>query len=370
VRVCIDIQSAVAQRAGIGRYTLQLAQRLGRHTTDDELVLTYFDFRRAGLPFDAPGARQHPIRWCPGRAIQWAWKRFDWPPYDSLAGAADVYHFPNFILPPLRSGRTVVSIHDLSFIRYPEFAEEKNLRYLSARIHDTVQRADAIITISEFSATELSDLMKVERSRVHPIHLGIADDFAGSSVQRDATALAELGIQQPYLLTVGTVEPRKNLPFMVDVFERLEAFDGQLVIAGMRGWKCEPILDRMRNSSRAEDIRYVQYVPDEDLPALYANAELFLLTSHYEGFGFTPLEAMSCGTPVLSSAGGSLPEVLGDAAVIVDGFDADLWAIRAQELLTDNTLRDRLVAEGRKRAARYTWEDTVRKTWDVYRGLL
>jgi len=370
VRVCIDIQSAVTQRAGIGRYTLQLAQRLGRHTTNDELVLTYFDFRRAGLPFDAPGARLHPIRWCPGRAIQWAWKRFDWPPYDRLAGTADVYHFPNFILPPLRSGRTVVSIHDVSFLRHPEFAEAKNLRYLSARIRDTVRRADAIITISEFSAAELSALMHVERSRIHPIHLGIANDFAGRSGQCDASTLEEQGIQRPYLLTVGTVEPRKNLSFMIDVFEKLETFDGQLVIAGMLGWKYEPILERMRTSSRAGDIRYVRYVPDESLAALYANAELFLLTSHYEGFGFTPLEAMACGTPVLSSAGGSLPEVLGNAAVVIDDFDADLWAGRAQELLTDNTLRDRLVAEGRKRAARYTWENTIRKTWDVYRDLV
>jgi glycosyltransferase involved in cell wall biosynthesis len=369
VRVCIDIQSAVTQRAGIGRYTLQLAQRLGRYATDDSLVLTYFDFRRAGLPFSAPGAQLRPIRWCPGRAAQWAWKRLNWPPYDRLAGTADVFHFPNFVIPPLRSGRTVVSIHDVSFARHPEFAEKKNLEYLSARIRDTVQRADAIITISEFSASELCELMNVERSRLHPIHLGIAQGFAAGAGESDASALEALGIDGPYLLTVGTVEPRKNLPFMIDVFEQLTAFDGKLVIAGMLGWKYEPILERIRASSRAKDIHYVSYVPDECLPALYAGADLFLLTSHYEGFGFTPLEAMACGTPVLSSAGGSLPEVLGDAAVVIDTFDAGLWAERAQELLTGGELRERLIPAGRERAARYTWEDTITKTWDVYRSL-
>lgn len=369
MKVCIDIQSAVTQRAGIGRYTLQLAQRLGRLATEDELVLTYFDFRRAGLPFDAPGARQRPIRWCPGRMAQWAWKRLGWPPYDRLAGDADVYHFPNFVLPPLRAGRSVVSIHDVSFVRHPEFAEAKNLAYLSAGIQDTVRRADAIITISEFSAEELSLLMRVERSRIHPIHLGIATDFAERADRSDAEELDALGVQRPYLLTVGTVEPRKNLPFLIEVFEKLTSFDGQLVIAGMLGWKYEPILQRMRESSRAADIRYISYVPDDSLPALYANADLFLLPSHYEGFGFTPLEAMACGTPVLSSAGGALPEVLGDAAIIIDTFDAELWADRAREILANAGRRGELVARGREQAGRYTWETTVRKTWDVYRSL-
>jgi len=368
--VCIDIQSAVTQRAGIGRYVLQLAQRLGRYATNDDLVLSYFDFRRAGLPFPAPGARLRPIRFCPGRAVQLAWKRMNWPPYDRLAGAADVFHFPNFVIPPLRSGRTVVSIHDVSFVRHPEFAEKKNLQYLSARIRDTVQRADAIITISEFSACELCELMDVERSRLHPIYLGIADDFAAPATDSAASGLKELGIERPYLLTVGTVEPRKNLSFLIDVFEKLTSFDGELVIAGMLGWKYEPILERMRNSSRAKDIRYLRYVPDGCLPALYANADLFLITSYYEGFGFTPLEAMACGTPVVSSTGGSLPEVLGDAAVVVEDFDAGLWAERTREALADGTLRDRLITAGRERAARYTWEDTIRRTWDVYRSLV
>jgi len=140
MRVCVDVQSAVAQRAGVGQYTRRLVEHLGALTGADALRLFYFDWKRKGLPFQVPGAEEKPFCWLPGRLIQQAWKRFSFPPYDLFAGAADVYHFPNFILPPMRRGRTVVSIHDVAFLKFPEMAEERNLRYLKEQILDTVPR--------------------------------------------------------------------------------------------------------------------------------------------------------------------------------------------------------------------------------------
>lgn len=367
MKVCIDVQSAVVQRAGVGRYTQQLVTHLGALAGDDHLTLFSFDFKRRGLPLSVPGATETAVHWIPGRAVQWGWKRLNWPPFDRLAGSADLYHFPNFVRPPLRRGKSVVTIHDMSFVRYPRFAEDGNLRFLNARIQDTARRADAIITDSSFSAGEIRDLLPVAGDRVFPIPLGIGDDFAAPPVERVRAVRERLGLGRPYLLTVGTLEPRKNVAFLVDVFERLDAFDGDFVIAGMRGWKCEATLDRLKTSSRADRIRYLDYVPGADLPALYAGAELFVIASHYEGFGFPPLEAMACGVPVVSSNGGSLGEILGDAAVVLDAFDRDDWIARIGRVLTDVDWRNRLVAAGRDRAAGFTWNETARRTWEVYR---
>jgi glycosyltransferase involved in cell wall biosynthesis len=367
MKICIDIQPAVTQRAGVGQYTKRLVQHLDSGRQDDEVYLVYFDFKKQGIPFPTPGMKQHAIRWCPGRIAQLAWKKTHWPPYDAFAGPADVYHFPNFVIPPLRRGKAVVTIHDMSFLRFPEFAEERNRTHLAVFIKETARRADAIITISRFSAAEITDLLDVPRERIFPVHLGISEHFSRPSeadIQRTRDALS---LQRPYLLFVGTLEPRKNIPFLIEVFEKLDDFDGDLVIAGGMGWKYEPILERIGRSPHADRIRHVQYIGEDHLCGLYAGAELLVFPSHYEGFGFPPLEAMACGTPVLSSTGGSLPEVVGDAAVCLDAFDSDAWASQARTLITDTDTRKRLIAAGYAKSATYTWADTARKTWDVYR---
>ena len=334
----------------------------------DTLTLFYFDFMRRGRPFPVDGAAFKPVRWCPGRVAQLAWKKLNWPPFRLFAGDADVYHFPNFVLPPLsRRATSVVTIHDMSFLRFPEFAEKKNLAYLSGKIRGTVSRADAVITDSRFSADEIQELLHVPQDRLFPIHLGVDEAFSPRSPNEVRTVLSDLSISQPYILTVGTLEPRKNVPFLLDVFEKLNEFQGTLVIAGMRGWKYEPILRRIRESSRADHVRYLEYVAEEQLPALYTGAEMLAITSLYEGFGLPPLEAMACGTPVLSSAGGSLAEVLDGGAVVLDEFDADLWVERAGELLFDEQACRRWTERGTSHAAQYQWGETARRTVEVYR---
>lgn len=365
----MDIQAAVGQRAGVGRYTHRLVEHLARQAGDDRLALFYFDFRRRGTGFEVPGAEERAVRWLPGAVATKLWARADWPPFDALAGPADVYHFPNFAIPPVRTGRKVVTIHDVSFVRHPEFTEEKNLAYLTATIPRTLARADAIVTDSRFSAAEITDLLKVDPGRVHAVPLGISPAFRPASPAQVEEARRRLGIGRPYLLTVSTLEPRKNIPFLVEAFERLTAFDGCLVIAGPHGWKHEPILDRIARSPRRDSILNVRFVPDALLPALYTGAELFLFPSHYEGFGFPPLEAMACHTPVISSAGGSLAEVLGDGALIPPAWDADLWAAFATRLLERSAERRALIERGVRTAARYTWDRTAAETWAVYRTL-
>jgi glycosyltransferase involved in cell wall biosynthesis len=369
MRICIDIQAAIGQQAGVGRYTRCLVEQLARSHGDHELRLFYFDFRRQGSPFAAGEFYERAVRCCPGRIVQKAWKTIGLPPFELFAGAADLYHFPNFVRPPLRRGKSVVTIHDVSFLRHPETTEEKNLRYLRAQIHKTVARADAIITDSRFSKAEIEALLDVDRARVFAVHLGLEQKHR-TVAPEDLDALrARYRLERPYLLSVGTLEPRKNYSFLIDMFERMEDFDGDLVIAGMPGWKYEPVIERARSSRLGERIRILEYVDERHLAALYAAAELFVITSLYEGFGFTPLEAMLAGTPVLSSRGGSLPEVLGDAAVLLAGFDAEEWAETAGGLLADSERRARLSAAGREHVGRYSWEKCAAETLAVYESV-
>ncbi len=371
MQVCLDYQPAVTQRAGIGRYTRVLAgELLKTKLPEDDLRLFYLDFFRRGV-VDIPGARTTPSRILPGAILQRLWRTVGFPPFDLLSGPADVFHFTNFLRPPLRHGRSVVTIFDMSFERFPQFAEAKNLRNLRRGIRRTAAKADAIITISDFSAREISELLPESRGKLFPIPLGISPDFAPASEEAVAELRAKAALERPYILAVGTIEPRKNLKFLVDVFEQMggdSALEGlDLVIAGMPGWRCDDILQRFETSPRADRIHYMKYVPDGSLAALYTGAAVLAVPSHYEGFGFPPLEAMACGTPVVSSAGGSLPEVLGDAAIVVPDFDPDAWRTALGGAANDASLRAKLIEKGFARAATFRWRRTAEETWKVYR---
>ena len=371
MHVCLDYQPAVAQRAGIGRYTRLLARHLAPLLGPaDALRLFYLDCTRRAEAPDVPGAEGKPWRLLPGAWVQQLWKRTGWPPFDALAGAADLYHFPNFIIPPLSRGKAVVSIHDMSFVRLPECAEAKNRAYLEAHIGQTIARADAIITISHFSASEIAALYPEAAAKLHVTYLGIDDGFGNPGAAAIGAMRHRLGLERPYLLSVGTIEPRKNFTLLVEAFDALDRDDLDLVIAGMPGWNCAPIFETFARARRAKQIRYVSYVPDGDLAALYAGAEVFALTSRYEGFGFTPIEAMACGTPVVAAPGGSLAEVLGDAAIIVPEYSRDAWRAALARTLDDAGLRERLRRDGLAQARRYNWAATARQTWSVYRQVL
>ncbi|MCO5062546.1 MAG: glycosyltransferase family 4 protein [Kiritimatiellae bacterium] len=367
MRVCIDIQSAVGSRAGVGRYTKLLAEHLIPLREQNELSLFHFDFQRRGLPsFNAADATIRACRWIPGRYVQKAWKAIGWPPYTWFAGEADVYHFPNFIRPPLPRGASVVTIHDVAFLRYPETIEEKNLVYLRSQINQTVRRATAIITVSQFTAREVRELLGVPEEKLHAIPSGLDPTLRSPTPEAILALRQRLRLTRPYLLSVGTIEPRKNFPFLVEVFDHLDKFDGDLVIAGRKGWKFESLLERIARSPRRDRIHLVEDLPESDLPALYGGAELFLLASLYEGFGFPPLEAMACGTPALVTPGGSLEEICGGGGIVLPDGDTARWVHEITALLQAPGARDELRRRGAEHAKRFSWVETARKTWDVY----
>ena len=371
MKFLLDIQPAIGQLAGVGRYTRELLRHLPAALSSGEhLIAAYFDFHRRGLPFSAPSSPAlefAPCHWCPGALAQQLWKRLGHPSYTTFFPKADAYLFPNFVIPPLpRTAKAAVTIHDVSFLRLPQTTEPKNLRWLMSQIRATAARADAILTDSLFSASEIVETLDVPAEKVHPILLGLPSMPPPLDPDRAQALRASLGLQRPYILHVGTIEPRKNIPFLLDILAHARDLDADLVLAGGLGWKTDPILHALRTSPLADRVHLLSHVPDDTLTALYDGALAFVFPSFYEGFGLPPLEALARGTPVLAADNSSLPEVLSPAATLVQGYDPDVWADALRQIIATPPDRDAL----RAHAARFSYADTAAQSLAVLRKLL
>lgn len=368
MRIGIDIQTAVNRPTGVGRHVITLIRGLAALPGGERFRLFCFDFRRrfAGPSIDDPRFELRRIRLVPGALYNFVSERTGLPDISRLAGCCDLYHFPNFIIHPLRKGKAVVTVHDLSFARFPEHADARNLSRLKRRFAYSLERADAIITVSEFSRRELMELYGVKGERVTVIHNGISVP-AGEDRRRR--------FDFDYFLFVGTIEPRKNLETLLEAwriikFRRGAAWGCKLVIVGGTGWGCAPPSRQARDKGVEEDVVILDYMPNEALPSLYANAEALVYPSLYEGFGLPPLEAMARGTPVISSNAPALPEILGEAALLCDPIDPEDFARAMVRIRDDHGLREALVAKGRERAGLFSAERMARETLALYRKLL
>lgn len=367
MKIGIDIQAAIGKPTGVGRYAIELVRGLAGLEGEEQFRLFYFDFRRrgCGVTIANPRFGFKPMRFMPGRAYEALSENIGWPDIARFAGRCDLYHFPNFIIPPLKRGKAVVTVHDLSFARSPDYTEARNRRRLQKRFLSTLKRADAIITISEFSKRELMDLYGIPAGRITVTYLG---------VEMSPPPAAPMVVPHPFFMFVGSVEPRKNLGTLLDAWRIVKSRrphgTHKLLIVGAPGWGCAPAPQQVKERGLENDVIVREYVEHRDLPALYCAAEALVFPSVYEGFGLPPLEAMACGAPVVASNAPSIPEIVGDAALLFDPRDPEGIARALMRISDDRELRKTLVARGHERVKLFTWRTMAEGTLALYRRLL
>ena len=361
LRVAVDATPLLGSRTGIGVFTHELLAHLPDQGVDPVAYATSWRGRRAlsGLvpPGVAVAARPQAAR--PLRAV---WARSDLAPIEWWTGAVDVVHGPNYVVPPTRAAAAVVTVHDLTFVHHPEMSTAATLAYprLIAR---AVARGAWVHTESTFVAAELTAELAVPADRITVVPLGVTPPPPGDPARGRALAGAER-----YVLAVGTIEPRKDHPLLVTAFELLADDDPdlRLVIAGPDGWGADALTARIAASPRRDRIVRLGWVDDTDRAALLRGAAVLAFPSRYEGFGLPPLEAMAVGTPVVATAVGAVPEVVGDAAELVAAGDADALAGALARVLTDAPRRAELVARGTARAAHFGWDRCARGLAGLY----
>lgn len=382
MRIGIDYTAAIHQQAGIGRYTRGLVQGLAKLYTDDEYVLLLGGGQAPSASVGLSGLRssvpdRFHIRQVPvsPRLLTVLWHRLRLPlPVDLLIGRVDVFHSPDYVLPPVRHGKAVVTIHDLSFLRYPPGAEPSLRQYLSRVVPQAAKRADLVLADSENTRQDVAELLGIAPAKVEVLYPGVDEAF---KPVKDRKLLARVreryGLSFPFILTVGTLEPRKNLTLLLKAYATLRAVGEEphkLVIAGKKGWLYEGVFRTVRELSLEGDVIFTGFVPDEDLPALYSLAEVFVFPSLYEGFGLPPLEAMACGTPVITSSGSSLPEVVGEAGLMVSSANTEALAQAVRRVLSDSGLRQSLAAKGIRQARKFTWQRAAEQLLRIYQRLV
>ena len=282
----------------------------------------------------------------------------------------DLLHV-QFTAPPFVPCPVVSTIHDLTFEHLPETFKRRSWMQLRLTVRRTARTAAHIITPSEFSRRDLIETYGVAPARVSVTPYAAAPHFRPASPDSVAEAKRRYGIGGEYLLAVGSIQPRKNLVRLIRAYSdlrrrRSQAKLPQLVLVGKRAWLYGETLRAVEQSGVAAHVIFTNYVPEQDLPALYTGALCFVYPSYFEGFGLPPLEAMGCGAPVIAGDRTSLPEVVGDAGLLVNPFDTDAIGAAIERVIDDNELRARLRTRGLERAALFSWRETARKTFEVY----
>jgi glycosyltransferase involved in cell wall biosynthesis len=363
LRLAVDGTPLLGQATGVGEVAHGLLDTLSRRS-GIELVAYALTFRgREQLADRVPAGVRPAIRPIPARLVRALWLRTDVPHVERWTGPVDVVH-ATFIGPPARSP-VVVTIHDIGFIRFPELCTADTLQY-GRLVRRALDRGATVHVTSRFVGQEVREHFGIDERRLAHIPLGVRSSSGGDPERGRGVAGAPR-----YVLALGTVEPRKNLPVLVRAFDKVASADPalHLVVAGAHGWGADDFRAAWAAAQHGDRVVRVGYVDDAQRRDLLAGARALAYPSRYEGFGLVPLEAMGAGVPVVASRAGALPEVLGDAAVLVDPEDPADLAAALEQVSADEALRADLVRRGRERAARYSWDQAGDQFLDLYRSL-
>lgn len=381
MKILLDVSAVSLPLSGIGRYGLELARQLPAAPLVEEVAFLVGDtvqssFDPDDLPTPPPASRfrQRLKPFIPYKLLLAPYRR-----RRARALAASmreysdyIYHSPNFSVPPVE-GKAVVTLHDLSVFHFPDFHPRDRVNYLRDQIHHSVERADRLVTDSRFVREELLHLFQLDAARVEAIPLGVDASFRPHTAEQLDPVMARYGLQSgSYLLSVGTIEPRKNLAALLRAYSSLQPEQRRrcpLVIAGAYGWNSGPLLEEIERLRRSGDVLYLDYVPERDLPALYAGAAAFCYFSIYEGFGLPVLEAMASGVPVVCATGSALDELCAGIALQADPHDHEAIKSTLRRAIDDPTWRATARERGLARSANCSWQRTTERLVSVFAEL-
>jgi glycosyltransferase involved in cell wall biosynthesis len=349
----IDARLNAYRVGGISTYTRQLILALERLQPGEHF--TVFQSRKATTPL-ADRFPEHRLWTPPHHRLERLTLSVELSPY-----WLDVLHSPDFV-PPLRGARRhVITVHDLTFLHFPQHKDAASIRYYSNQIRAAVHHADHILSVSEATRRDLIDMLAVPAEKITVQPHGVDRRFRPLPQAQTVSRLIELNLPSRYMLFVGTLEPRKNIPALLDAFIELKS-DLPLVLVGQAGWNCEAIIERVQTTP---EVIWRSDIGDDDLPVIYNGAAALVLPTFYEGFGMPLLEAMACGTPVIGSDNSAIPEVMGDAGWLIDPHDTETIVAALEQALNLGHRSQR----GPEQAAQFTWEKSARIALSVYRAL-
>jgi glycosyltransferase involved in cell wall biosynthesis len=366
MHVAIDARLAHYTAGGITHYTLSIARELARLAPDDRFTLLRSVKQRDGLP-RAANLRSAPLFTPPHHRLEQAVL-----PFEVARVRPDLLHSPDFIPPFVRTCPSAITVHDLGFLRFPDTVTEESRRYYG-QVARAVRSAQRTIVVSESTASDLAELVDAPLERVRVVHNGIDAAFLAPSDQGAvAHARKRWGLDRPYVMFLGTLEPRKDVPTLLRAFAEAQVRhpDLLLVLVGRRGWLYEEIFATVERLALGSSVRSIEDTADADLIPLFDGATAFAYPSLYEGFGLPALEALARGVPSVVADTSSLPEVVGDAALLHPPGDHEALASALLRLVEDDALRAELRRRGPERAAGFTWERSARETLAVYREVL
>lgn len=374
MNIVIDVSPAVYRRAGIGRYAQELTKALSVEAPDHRYV-AFYNQPSGAKPFHDPGLAR-----LPRRVVPWANKAWRLRVLlahnlnhnqDAVIGEADLFHATDHLLPNLHDVASIFSLHDLTVLT-TETHTTLNKLFLKLTLNRFLARADAILVPSEATKRDTLRFYNPPPEKLHVIPYGVDSRFFSDEPNAVQAVRAKYQLPDTFVLTLGTIEPRKNLSRLLDAFIKLHAqgVSIPLILAGREGWRSRDFLKKLEAAQLGHSVRILGFVDDADLPALYAAATAFVYPSLYEGFGFPVLEAMAAGTPVVSSNAASLPEVIGQAGVLVSPYDTDGLTEAIRDVVSQPGLRMTLREAGRRQAQRFTWTETARATLRIYEAVI
>ncbi|MBU6447579.1 glycosyltransferase family 4 protein [Patescibacteria group bacterium] len=372
MRLAIDLRSLMETRgriSGVENYLLNILQKLPVQAGDFAFYNSFKDVRMPSLPQDLQVKRTR----IPNKILNIAQSFLGTPKLESMYGNFDVLWMPD--LRPFAVGKNaklVVNAHDISPLIHPEFYSLKRRVWHRLISHKkSFERANLIFTISEYTKNDLIRFLGLPESKIKVIYPGIDHDVFRADLNEAGKneVKQRYNLPEKFILSISTVEPRKNLASLVRAFNLINDPDVELVIAGRLGWLYKSLLVQIGNSHKKDKIHLIGYVSESEKPYLMSRAEIVAYPSFYEGFGFVPLEAMACGVPVVTSTRTSMPEVCGDAAILVDPYNVSELSAGLESLLNDPELRHDFIRKGFELAKRYQWDSCAGQIWQILRNL-